>query len=173
MSYGRLRVDFVGDTCSTVTMRNIHLSRWWQRITITRILGHIACLVLSCHDLYGYLYKQRVQDMKWVKIVKQTCDRECRALTNDEFCGVRARSVVKQAFEWNVKQDGRLWRKLFLWTSDIRTELWLHGGFPPRADHQHSILLFHIFDLEASSRECQRQGTNERWHLEHRAWLNE
>jgi len=45
------------------------------------------------------------------------CDR---ALTNDEFCGVRA----GKADSWvKRKQDGHLWRKLFLWTSDIRTEL--------------------------------------------------
>jgi len=29
-------------------------------------------------------------------------------LTNDGICGVQARSAVKQAVEWNVKEDGEV-----------------------------------------------------------------
>ena len=100
------------------TMGNAHLSRWWQTVTVTLILGFIACLALNCDkDIATATARNRgYRIWKWVKIVRWTCDRGCGALTNDQFCG-KAGGWVKR------KQDGRLWRKLFLWTSDIRTEL--------------------------------------------------
>ena len=97
------------------TMGNAHLSRWWQTITITLILECVACLVLNCHeDLSTATSRNR-----GYRIWKWACNRGWRALTNDEFCGVQA----GKADSWvKRKQDGRLWHKLFLWTSDIRTE---------------------------------------------------
>ena len=102
-----LCVDFVGDTVD-------HGKRatWWQTITITLILGCIACLVLNCHeDLSTATSGNRgYRIRKWVNIVKWTCDRGCGALTNDEFCGVRA----GKAGSWVKRtQDGRLWASYF------------------------------------------------------------
>jgi len=108
-----LCIDFVGDTVD----HGKRASEQMVTITITLILGCVACLVLNCHeDLSTTTARNRgYRIWKWVKIVRRTCNRGCGASTNDQFCGVRAGSAVKQ--------DGRLWRKLSLWTSDIRTEL--------------------------------------------------
>jgi len=40
-----------------------------------------------------------VQDMEMSQDSQTNLDRGCGALTSDEFCGARERSVVKQAVE--------------------------------------------------------------------------
>jgi len=154
------------------TMGNVHLDRWWQTITITLILGYIACLVMGFHeDLFMATSRIRgYMIWKWVKIVKRTCDREWGF--DERRVLWRAGKVCGKAGSWVKREAGRSSMAQAISLSlRYQDRALLHGGFPPWADHQHSILLFHIFDLEASSGKRQLQGTNERCHLEHRARL--